>query len=64
MKVKTTYLQMFARPERVVPPQREGRSVLHAKNPTVAYYLDRGTAAGSRRKGKAYGTVKKAISES
>lgn len=38
MKVKTTYLQMFARPERVVPPLREGLAIVHAKTPTVAYY--------------------------
>ena len=38
MKVKTTYLQMFARTERVVPPPREGLAVIHAKEPTVAYY--------------------------
>jgi GNAT superfamily N-acetyltransferase len=38
MKVKITYLQMFARPERVVPPPREGLSVVHAKKPSVAYY--------------------------
>ena len=37
MKVTTTYLEMLARPERVVPP-REGLSVVHAKKPTVAYY--------------------------
>ena len=36
--VKTTYLQMFARPERVVPPPREGLAVVHARRPTVAYY--------------------------
>src|SRR5215813_10533688 len=36
--VKTTYLQMFARPERVVPPPREGLTVVHARKPTVAYY--------------------------
>jgi hypothetical protein len=36
MKVKTTYLQMFARPERVVPPPREGPTVVHARKPTVA----------------------------
>jgi hypothetical protein len=34
MKVKTTYLKMFARPERVVPP-RDGLVVVHAKQPTV-----------------------------
>jgi hypothetical protein len=38
MKVKTTYLQMFARPDRVVPPPREGLAVVHARKPTVAYY--------------------------
>jgi GNAT superfamily N-acetyltransferase len=38
MKVKTTYLQMFARPERVVPPPGEELTVVHAKRPTVAYY--------------------------
>jgi hypothetical protein len=36
MKVKTTYLQMFARPERVVPPPRGGLAVVHAGKPTVA----------------------------
>jgi hypothetical protein len=36
--VKTTYLQMFARPERVVSPPRDGLVVLHAKKPPVAYY--------------------------
>ena len=38
MKVKTTYLEMLARPERVVPPPREGLAVVHARKPTVAYY--------------------------
>jgi GNAT superfamily N-acetyltransferase len=38
MKATTTYLEMFARPERVVLPSREGLVVVHAKNPTVAYY--------------------------
>jgi GNAT superfamily N-acetyltransferase len=38
MKVKTTYLQMFARPERVMPPRRERLMVVLAKKPTVAYY--------------------------
>jgi GNAT superfamily N-acetyltransferase len=38
MKVKTSYLQMLARPERVVPPPREGLVVVHAREPTVAYY--------------------------
>ena len=36
--VKTTYLQMFAYPERIVPPPREGQAVVHAKKPTIAYY--------------------------
>jgi GNAT superfamily N-acetyltransferase len=38
MMVKTTYLQMFAQPQRVVPQPREGLAVVHAKKPTVAYY--------------------------
>jgi GNAT superfamily N-acetyltransferase len=46
MKVTTTYLEMFARPERVVPPPREGLSVVHAKEPTVAYYRSLYDAVG------------------
>ncbi len=38
MKVTTTYLEMLASPERVVPSPREGLAVVHAENPTVAYY--------------------------
>ncbi len=38
MKVKTTYLEMFARPERIVPPPRAGLAVVHVPTPTVAYY--------------------------
>ena len=38
MKVKTTYLEMLAHPQRAVPPPREGLVVVHAKKPTVAYY--------------------------
>jgi hypothetical protein len=38
MKVKTTYLQMFAHPERIVPPPREGLAVVHAKRATISYY--------------------------
>ena len=38
MKVKTTYLQMLAHNERVVPPPREGLTVIHAQKPSVAYY--------------------------
>ena len=29
---------MFARPERIVLPPREGLVVVHAKKPTIAYY--------------------------
>jgi hypothetical protein len=36
MKAKTTYLEMLARPARVVPPPRKGLTVVHAKKPTVA----------------------------
>jgi GNAT superfamily N-acetyltransferase len=38
MRVRTTYLQMLARPGRVVPPPRDGLAVVHAKRPTVASY--------------------------
>jgi GNAT superfamily N-acetyltransferase len=38
LDVKVTYLQMFARLDRVVPPPRHGLTVLHAKQPTVRYY--------------------------
>ena len=38
MKVKITYLQMFAPPERVVSPPREGLAVVRAMKPTVSYY--------------------------
>ena len=38
MNIKVTYLEMFARPERAVPPPRDGLAVVHAKQPTVAYY--------------------------
>jgi hypothetical protein len=38
MRVKTTYLEMLASPERVMPPPREGLAVVHAKKPTVAAY--------------------------
>src|SRR6516225_1204516 len=36
--VKTTYLQMFAHPQRPVQPPRDGLAVVHAKKPPVAYY--------------------------
>ena len=38
MKVTTIYLQLSAHPQRVVPPPRDGLSVVHAKKPSVAYY--------------------------
>ncbi len=38
MKVKTTYLQMFAHTQRVMPPPRDGVVVVYAKKPTVTYY--------------------------
>ena len=38
MKVTITYLEMFTRPGRVVPPAREGLAVIHARRSTVAYY--------------------------
>src|SRR6516164_2768958 len=36
--VKTTYLQMFIHPQRVVPAPRDGIAIVHAKKPPVAYY--------------------------
>ena len=36
--VKTSYLQMFAQHQRIVPPPRDGIAVVHARSPTVAYY--------------------------
>jgi len=36
--VIVTYLQMFAHPQRVIPPPRDGLEVVHAKKPTIAYY--------------------------
>jgi GNAT superfamily N-acetyltransferase len=38
VKVTITYLEMLARPQRVVPPPREGLAIVHAKKPPVAYY--------------------------
>src|SRR5437762_2605991 len=34
----TYYLQMFAHPQRVVAPPRDGLAVIHARKPTLAYY--------------------------
>jgi GNAT superfamily N-acetyltransferase len=36
--VTVYYLQMFARPEWVLPPPRAGLTVVHASRPPVAYY--------------------------
>jgi hypothetical protein len=36
--VKTIYLEMISRPERVVPPPSAGLAIVHARNPPVAYY--------------------------
>jgi GNAT superfamily N-acetyltransferase len=36
--VKITYLEMLAHSERVVPPPREGLTIVHAKKAIVAYY--------------------------
>jgi GNAT superfamily N-acetyltransferase len=38
MKVKTTYVEMLAPRQRIVPPPREGLVVVHARKPSVAYY--------------------------
>jgi GNAT superfamily N-acetyltransferase len=38
MTVKTTYLEMSSRPDRVVLRPRDGLAVVHARKPTVAYY--------------------------
>src|SRR5260370_42548009 len=38
MQVTTTYVEMFARPQRVVRPPREGLSIVHARKPTIEYY--------------------------
>ena len=46
MLVKTTYLQMCARPQRVIPPPREGLAVVHLKEPTVAHYRSMYDAVG------------------
>ena len=38
MKVTTYYLQMFAPPQRSIPPPADGLSIVHAKKPGVGYY--------------------------
>jgi hypothetical protein len=46
MTVKTTHLHMLARPERTVPPPRQGRTVVHAKKTGVAFYRSLYDAVG------------------
>ena len=36
--VTVYYLEMLARPQRVVPPPRDGLTVLHVASPSVPYY--------------------------
>jgi len=36
--VKTTWIQMFALPDRPIPAPRDGLAVVHARNPPVHYY--------------------------
>jgi GNAT superfamily N-acetyltransferase len=38
MQVKTTYLQMFAHPQRTVAAPRDGLAVVHASKPTIDFY--------------------------
>src|SRR5205823_3987824 len=38
MQIKTTFLEMFARPQRTVSPPGTAFTVVHAKRPTLAYY--------------------------
>jgi GNAT superfamily N-acetyltransferase len=38
LDVTIYYLEMHTPPTRVVPPPRNGLAIVHAKNPTVAYY--------------------------
>lgn len=54
--VTTYYVQMFAHPQRRVEPPRDGLQVIHARNPSVAYYrflydeVGRDWSWGSRKK--------------
>lgn len=48
MQITVTYLQMFARPQAVIPPPREGLTIVHARKPTVAYYRFLYDAVGSK----------------
>jgi GNAT superfamily N-acetyltransferase len=38
MEVTVYYLEMVSRPQRAVPPPRDGLTVVHARTPTVRYY--------------------------
>lgn len=38
MLIKVFYLQMLARPDRTVPPPRDGLTVVQARRPTIHYY--------------------------
>src|SRR5262245_25036847 len=38
MSLKTTFLQMFAPPTQAVLPAPDGITIVHAKEPTIAYY--------------------------
>jgi GNAT superfamily N-acetyltransferase len=38
VEVKTFYLEMLAWPQQALPPPREGLTVVHAREPTLAYY--------------------------
>jgi hypothetical protein len=44
--LKTTYLQMFAQPERTLRPPRDGLTVVHIKKPTVGFYRNLYDAVG------------------
>jgi GNAT superfamily N-acetyltransferase len=46
MKITITYLQMFAHPQWVSVPPREGLAFVHAEKPTVAYYRSLYDAVG------------------
>jgi GNAT superfamily N-acetyltransferase len=56
MDVRVVFLQMLSRSSRVVPPPRDGLTVVHAERPTVASYRSLYEAVGgpwqwlSRRK--------------
>jgi hypothetical protein len=47
MRIKVTYLEMAARPERMVPPPRAGLTIVPVKEPTVAYYRSLYDAVGT-----------------